>query len=174
MEMEKFRVMVRAIIILFIIFSEISCSFQHQNVKDELMINWKVTNEILKEQILAYIDSVETPNITAKIIMVSLKTKEDTSIYTLGYCINISTLQYFPPSLFFKVDENFGFLTMENNVDFSLTEEALIIIMKSYFPDQYDYYMKYDDYPPPITAREVLWKLTLKGDQLVKKEELRN
>ncbi|MCF8381672.1 MAG: hypothetical protein K9H49_19010 [Bacteroidales bacterium] len=166
--------MVRIFLVSFYIFSGISCSFQHQDVGNELMINWVINNKILKEQILAYIDSVETPNIADKVIMITHKSIEDTSIYTLGYCINISTLQYFPPSLFFKVDENFGFLLMENNVDFSLTEEALITIMKSYFPDQYDYYMKYGDYPPPITAREVLWRLTLKEDELVKKEELRN
>lgn len=174
MEVEKFRVMVRIFLISFFIFSGISCSLQHQNVRNELMINWVINNKILKEQILAYIDSVETPNIADKVIMITHKTIEDTSIYTLGYCINISTLQYFPPYLFFEVDGNFGFLLMENNFDFSLTDETLITIMKSYFPDQYDYFKKYGDYPPPITAREILWKLTFKGNQLIKKEILRN
>ena len=138
------------------------------------MINWEINNNALKEQILAYIDSVETPNIAEKIIMVTYKTVEDTSIYTLGYCINISTLQYFPPCLFFEINGNFGFLSIENYFDFSLADESFIKIMKSYFPNQYDYYKKYGDYPPPITAREILWKLTFKDNQLIKKEILRN
>lgn len=138
------------------------------------MSNWVINNIILKKQILAYIDSVETPKIADKVIMIVQKTVGDTSIYTLGYCINISTLQYLPPYLFFEVDGNFGFLSIEDQFDFSPTDESLLKIMKLYFPDQYDYYKKFGDYPPPITAREILWKLTFKDDQLIKKEVLRN
>lgn len=166
--------MVRIFLISFFIFLGVSCSFPYQTVRDESMINWEINNKTLKEQILAYIDSVETPNIADKVIMVTYKSVEDTSIYTLGYCINISTLQYFPSCLFFEINGNFGFLSIENYLDFSLADESLIKIMKSYFPDQYDYYKKYGDFPPPITAREILWKLTFKDNQLIKKEILRN
>lgn len=172
--MEKFRIMVKAIFIILFIFLINSCSSQNQNINDELTMNWVVSNKLLREQILFYIDSVNTPDIEDKFPLISLKFMGDTSIYTIGYCINIFTLTYCTPHLAFDINGNFVCLSIENSYDFSLSNESLIGIMKIHFPDQYEYYKKYGDYPPAITAREILWVLTFKGDQLIKKEVIRN
>jgi len=139
------------------------------------MLDWKLDNELLKEQINLFVDSVKIPSISDKLVWINCKiVNEETTIYTIGYCINIVSLIYSPPQLFFEVDGNTVCMSIQGMEDFVLNDESLLSIMKSVFPTQYKYYVENEIYPPPITAREVLWELTFKEGELMNKKIIRH
>ena len=77
---------------------------------------------------------------------------------------------FFTPHLFFYVNENLVSLRVRGLNDFSLDHDSIVNIMKIKFPEQYEYYLKYGSIPPPITAMEVIWRLTFQNGKLIRKE----
>jgi len=132
---------------------------------------WNLDNEVLKNAILNYIDSVNVPNDKDKFVLISFQFVNDsTNIYTLGYFYSSFGLSYMSPQLFFYVNENLVGLYIVGLDDFSLDYVSIIDIMKSKFPKQYEYYLDVGDYPPPMTVRDIFWELTFQNGELIKKE----
>jgi hypothetical protein len=131
---------------------------------------WNLENETLKQEILNYIDSVDVPSVKDKFVMITFRHIDYfTVVYELRYCINsygLSTTD-FSPHLFFYVDKNLVCLRVKGMYEFALDSAAVIDIMKSRFPEQYQYYLEVGYLPPPITAREVTWILTFKNGELI-------
>jgi hypothetical protein len=79
-----------------------------------------------------------------------------------------------PPQVFFTIDNQLVGFIFEGVDCFALTKSSLISIMQSYLPEDYEYYLKFNDFPPPITARDEIWKLRFKNGKLIEKQVIGN
>lgn len=148
----------------------ISCNPQIKNFNNKVNYNWKLDNKDLKKQILLFLDSVNTPRIKDKFVkIVYKKINDDLCEYSMEYCVNILSLVYEPPHLFFYLNNNLICIRINYLNDFSMSNESLNGIMKIHFPKQYAYYEKNGDYPPPITSRKKVWILQYSSNKFIDK-----
>ncbi len=161
----------RILIVMIYFLAFVSCNPNINNARNNEMVTWELNNDQLKEQILFYIDSVNVPDMKNKFVYIEYEAVNDSTYkYTLDYCFNAYSLIYSPPVLFFEVKGNLVCMSVNGLNDFLIKRKPLIGVIKTRFPDQYEYYNKNGDFPPPITAREVLWELTFQNGKLIRKE----
>ena len=65
-------------------------------------------------------------------------------------------------------------LMFKNEFPFQLKREVVDEFIKIYFPEDFKYYQRHNNYPPPPTTREVFWILTFKNNQLIEKRVVVN
>jgi hypothetical protein len=127
-------------------------------------------NTVLQELILNYIDSVKSGN-NERIVHIDYEKVDDsTKIYTLGYCIDINDLIYNHPQLFLGVEGILVSVSVKGLNDFQLNQESINRIIKLHFHEQYEYIIKYREFPPPVTEKKLFWKVTIQNGKVIDKE----
>jgi hypothetical protein len=162
-------------VIGILIFILVSGSFYCQDLKMKSEFGLELTNQELIAQIRLYQKTVKVPSVKNKFVVVYCK-KIDKTIneYSLIYCIDVNRLLLDPPQVFFTIDNQLVGFIFEGVDCFALTKSSLISIMQSYLPEDYEYYLKFNDFPPPITARDEIWKLRFKNGKLIEKQVIGN
>jgi hypothetical protein len=77
-----------------------------------------------------------------------------------------------PPQVFFTIDDQLVGFIFGHPDCFRLSKSSLVSIMKNYLPGDYEYYLKFNDYPPPSSGMDEIWKLKFKNRKLIKKQIL--
>lgn len=162
--------MKRTIIIYLIALCFSSCNFK----KDKPNVHYpyySIDNLILKEEILLYHNSVDIPSSESfrRMMQVQVYQNIDTIIYHIYFAGNMSRLMK-SNTIFARIDGLLIAITYMGTHTFSMPEEDVREITKDVFPNEYLYYQKNEDYPMPMTAREILWILRFKGDEFIDKE----
>ncbi len=133
-----------------------------------------IKNENLVREISLYIDSVNTPNLTNKIVHVSVSQFKDITVYKLNYAISAFGLINTPSTFYVKTNEGLIAFSYAGVKEIGLSESLAWEYLKEIFPEEYKYYQDNNDYPPPPTSREIVWILTFKEGKLIEKQEIIN
>lgn len=133
-----------------------------------------IKNESLVREIRLYIDSVNTPNLTNKIVHVSVSQFEDTTVYKLNYATSAFGLINSPSTFYIMADEEVIAFSYDGVQEIGLSESLAWEYLKEVFPEEFNYYQDNNDYPPPPTSREIVWILTFKEGELIEKQEIIN
>lgn len=165
-------------VLIYIVASMLLCSCKNDegnNVmhKAEIPIA-HIKNERLVREIRLYIDSVNTPNLKNKIVHVSASQFRDTTVYKLNYATSAFGLINTPSTFYVKADEEVIAFSYDGVREIGLSESLAWEYLKEVFPEEYNYYQDNNYYPPPPTSREIVWILTFKEGELIKKQEIVN
>ena len=133
-----------------------------------------IKNESLVREIKLYINSVNIPTLKNKIVQVSISQFEDTTVYKLYYATCAFGLIITPSTFYTKVDEELIAISYDGVKEIGLSESVAWEYLKEVFPEEFNYYQVYNDYPPPPTSREIVWILTFKEGMLIEKQEIIN
>ena len=150
-----------------------TCSCSNNEVrKEDKEANlpfYQITNEILLREIEMFLDSVPPKrgfrNIDKKIMRISVHLIKDTTKYTFSYPFNATKGAIF----FSNVNGNTVAIYFYGLKDFELPDSLNWNYNKEFFPDEYSYYLEYDDYPVPATGGGMEWTLLFHKGKLIKK-----
>ena len=149
------------------------------NLADISLNTWILDNQELKSILSDYIralDGHSSRNNSFIEVCYSLM-NDSTYIYTLYEGIDINSFIYTPTYTLFQFENRlicfqiYGGITDGLDI-FKINDDFLVEFMKKNFPDQYDYYLRAGDFPPPITSRLLQWNLVFQNGELIKKEIL--
>lgn len=133
---------------------------------------WILKNKEVKSLLSDYIRALKKySNHKNSFIQMSYRVISDsTDSYTFSQKSDIYSLIHPVPHAIFKF-KNHLICCKINGLDiFKINDDFLIEFMKRNYPDQYAYYLKVGDYPPPITREGPEWKLTFLDGYLISKE----
>ena len=163
---------------IYIIFCMFLCSCKditdNRNMHKSEMMFACVNNDILVHEIRLYIDSVNIPNLKNKIVHVCVSRIEDTTVYELNYATSAFGLISMPSTFYIKADEEIIAFSYVGVQEVGLSESSAWEYLKDVFPEEFNYYRDNNDYPPPPTSREIVWRLTFKRGKLIEKQEIIN
>ena len=162
--------MVKSILSFILLMLFISCNGQESKNID---MKFQLNNDVLKKEITKYIKEVNSKKSLEnqeKIFTVRVSIVNDHIKYDIYYCLDIYCIYYNPVQSVTKINNQNVFISIENFNSVSLDSLSVLKVFKKNFKGQVDYYEKFVDYPPPVTARVERWVLTFKGDNFVKKE----
>jgi len=145
------------------------------NEKSNELAYYLITNESLIDEIVKFSEEFEISSKAAnRIICIRLEHIKDTVKYQLNYSRSAFGVASAPATVFSQVNGltiavTFG-MPYERN-DFKLPDSIAWLYIKDIFKNEYEYYLKYNDYPPPPTGSGITWILHYKHGTLIKKEE---
>ncbi len=180
-------------LLLFSLFSNISCNIQEKKSmkSKDGCFTYSVRNMVLKEQIIKYFNTVEPLDGQHKVLLIRVTDEDPFVIYGLRYATGIQSLNYGQVHTVTEVQGNtvcVSYNRVDRRVnDFHLSDESMLKIMKSKFPDDYAHFqhkmrVKKNDtvlrkefsqenaYPVPVTGGTELWVLKFKDGKLIEKE----
>ena len=159
--------------IFFAVMPVLLCIFQSCNNKVEPVF-YRINNESLVQEIINYRDSVNVPSSEPKIVNVMISTFQDTTTYMLLYAGSACGLSVTPSTVYSKVKGNIVALSYRGVEEIDLPDSMMWKYVKDVFPKEYEYYVENGDFPPPPTAREVLWILKFTKGQMISKKVIVN
>ncbi|GEM_PF-4712842 len=167
---------------LIIAMTLVGCAFDPKQKAEVELENsiLELNNEILKEEIIRYVKEVNIPNITPKYPYLTINDLgADTVEYHINYFVSPDLFEYNPIAFFIEVNDmiipvEIKGLMFKNEFPFQLKREVVDEFIKIYFPEDFKYYQRHNNYPPPPTTREVFWILTFKNNQLIEKRVVVN
>ncbi len=166
------RNMLKTILFVLAIIIFCSCNNYKTIPESKELIFYEITNEDLVHEIEMYIGSVDVHNNEEKIMNVYVIQLNDTTIYELSYATSAFGLIVNPLTIFAKVKENIVAFSYHNAKGIKMPDSLAWKYLKDYFPKEYEYYQKNNDYPPPTTGGGIEWRLTFKDGKLIDKEEM--
>ncbi len=189
--------MVKKILVYLGVFAacfSFSCKNQEEKqikVRDSCY-NWTLTIEELKEQILEYFNTVDTGHVQNSVLFLRVKDSPPFVKYGMSYITSISAFEDRDIHMIIDVDGHLVCVYFDrvrsSLLDFKLTKESIVKIMKRHFPNDYAYYLdvlnnlKRDSsyyggnmhpmnfYPLPSTWAPETWTLTFKDGKMIDKK----
>ena len=141
-------------------------------------ITWTLENEILREAIIEFANSVPLEG-EGFISLTYFHLNDSTIKFRISYITNWFDLRFPAPLLFFHVNEHLVGFDIDNlwhayrffGADdvILLSDTALINIMRSNFPKQYEYYLKHGEFPFMRRERPIVMDLTFRYSELIEK-----
>lgn len=169
-------------VLLFSISLLLSCNSgnnsenQNSNLVDISLNTWILNNQELKSKLSDFIqashDDSGRENSYIQIFYSAIN--DSTCSYNFFEWIDINSFIYRHPHVIFQFEKKMVFFYVEGleGLDiFRINDDFLVEFMKKNFPDQYNYYLKVGDYPPPITGGGLEWELIFQNGKLVRKKE---
>ena len=149
---------------------------KNSNLVDISLNTWILDNQELKSILSDFIQaSNDDSGRENSFIEISYRAINDsTCSYTLFEWIDINSFIYPPPHIIFQFEKKMVVFYIEGleGLDiFRINDDFLVEFMKKYFPDQFNYYLKVGDYPPPITGGGLVWDLIFQNGKLISKYE---
>ena len=133
---------------------------------------WVLENPKLKSELSDYIIQVEDELKDGTFIMIDYKAINDSTCrYDFGVSLDNNIFIYPTPHVLFQFEQQLVSLHIEGLDIFKINNDFILEYLKKNYPDQYDYYLKYGDYPMPPTGGGLQWELVFQNDSLISKEE---
>lgn len=149
-----------------------SCNSGNTNNKlvDDSMNTWILDNQELKTILSDYIHVKDESKHENSFIEVFYQVINDSMYsYTLMESNDINAFVYTSPHILFQFEEKLICFYIVGLDVFKINEDFIIEFMKKYYPEQYNYYLKFGDYPPPVTGGGLVWELTFQNNYLISK-----
>jgi hypothetical protein len=133
---------------------------------------WILDNQELKSILSDYIHAVgEYSGRTNSFIQMWYRVVNDsTCSYILSESADINAFIYSTPQVIFQFKGKLICCHIFGLDVFKINDAFLVEFMKKNYPDQYRYYLKVGDYPPPITGGGLEWELIFQNDHLINKK----
>jgi len=139
------------------------CTTKKEVETEKFVIN----NDILLENLKEYYNKNLSKEHFEYVLIIDFIQKEDTSVYSISYSMNLSALLNNPPLFYLNI----------LNINVAIRTNLLAFIepsteyqeqqLRKCLPTQYNEYMKNSEIPPPITYRKETWILKFKGKEFV-------
>lgn len=138
------------------------------------MPKYQLNNKVLVNEILSYIESNNVAAFNQEVMSVEVSQYQDTTIYELTSAISAYGLITTSSTIYLDISGNTVALSYKGVKDIHLPDSLAWQYLKEIFPEEYAYFEKNNDYPPPPTGKNVIWRLTFKGWKLVNKQIISN
>lgn len=152
----------------------LSCNSEQSNFHfvDISLDTWILENQEIKSLLSDFIHSTEEySNRKNSFIVMWYSVKNDSTYsYVISESHDICSFIYPAPHTIFKYENRLICCRIYELDIFRINDEFLVKFMKKNYPDQYAYYLKVGNYPPPITGGGPGWVLTFQNDCLISKE----
>ncbi len=158
----------RSFLYLILVIVLFSC-----NVKEKKQIEmpfYQLKNKILIKEILNYIDSNDVSASNKEVMSVCVYQYQDTLMYDLSTEISAYGLISTPATVYLDVEGNTVAFSFFGIQDVIMPDSIAWQYLKNIFPEEYAYYQEYNDYPPPPTQGEIIWRLIFKEQKLINKK----
>jgi len=176
--MEKIK---KTVLLIGTLMLALSCSYNHNKNSNNLekFIYLEINNDELKKQIISYNKMIESSaSKDPYIISVLFKQINDSiSKFYISEELNSFSLEDTPFFLiqvdtldvFFTIDGMNNFFEYEKSF-FKMKEEIIIEVLKKYFKDDYDFYLRDKELHVSVLGSCEIWELTFLRDSLMSKE----
>jgi hypothetical protein len=156
------------------LFSCTNLSFKSKKTE----VTYVMDNEVLENEIALYMDSVlKNKN---KMINIKMRTISDTTCFDIRYCLSAETIIDAPSTYFINTKKGLISITylkypssnsFESIEYFKMSIDDAWEILKDYYPEEYQYYLRNDSivYGIPTGGGEV-WRLKFKNNEYLGKE----
>ncbi len=148
------------IIYLIIMCLCISCSPDKQkSINSEEMIKLvKISDSLLLENLNQYYENNLKGADFEYALILNYKILNNTSSYDIFYEVNLSQLLKDTLNYFTYLEDIVIFIQVDKNPFVVESKQKVDSLLKRLFQQQYDYYQKYGEFPPPITYSYEKWK----------------
>ena len=172
--MKKY-VLIFSSILLFSCNSERSSVNQNINSIDISLNTWILDDKEVKSLLSDYIRSVSKYSRRKNSIIHMRYSIINGNTYSFYLWENIDIKSFInsPPYIIFQYKKRLVCFYIDGFDIFRINNDFIVKFMKKNYPIQYDYYLKYGDYPPPITGGGPLeWELIFQNDRLIRKMDI--
>ncbi|HSV76999.1 MAG TPA: hypothetical protein VLH37_08200 [Bacteroidales bacterium] len=130
----------------------------------------QIKNDILKSEIELYHEKVNMPE-SPRLLHIFVSQVMDTTIYQLLYSNSAFGLITTPSTYYFLVNDNVIALSYLGVKEVGLPDSIAWAYLKEIFPEEYAYYQANNEFPPPRTGSEVVWRLKFYDGKLICRQE---
>jgi|GEM_PF-2641061 hypothetical protein len=148
-----------------------SCIRNHRNTSGCEKPFGQIKNDILKREIELYHEKVNVPELPNRLLHIFVSQVEDTTVYQLFYAVSAFGLITTPSTYYFLVNDKVVALSYQGGKEVGLPDSISWAYLKEIFPEEYAYYQANNEFPPPPTVREVVWRLKFKDGELICRQE---
>ena len=147
---------------------------QNSNSVDISLNTWILDNQEIKSLLSDYIHAVAVDEYSkGKNSFIEMQYRfinDSTYSYTLWESIDITPFIYSPVHIIFQFEQKLVCCYIFGLEIFRINDDFLVKFMKKNYPRQYNYYLKYGDYPPPPTGGGLVWELIFQNGHLISKK----
>lgn len=147
---------------------------QSTNLIDISLDTWILENQEVKSLLSDYIHALKKyPSREKSFIVMDYRVINDSTFsFILWESVDICSFIYLAPLTIFQFENRLICLKTNQLNIFRINDDFLIEFMKKNYPDQYMYYLKFGNYPPPITGGWLEWELFFQNDHFICKKVL--
>ncbi len=149
-------------LIIIICISFISCQVDKKECQsaDIEQYTYQLKNKVLLTQIQNYIDFYKVSKETKRVVHINVFQVTDTTVFELNYAKSAFQLISTPSTIFIRMNGELIALSYFYFQDIYLPDNDAWHFLKEIFPEEYDYYIKNNDYPLPSSlGKDHIWLL---------------